>query len=305
MKRLKLHCFLKRSNSSQSSCVRFFFVRFFSLSKNSFYPLPTFLYNKINDSKITVKLLFFVIALLTGCTSSDKPYVERPLEEIYKQAEGSMKRQNFEKAAEEFDEVERQYPYSSCAAKSQIFSAYCSFKAQKFPRAIGTLDSFITLHPTSSFLSYAYYLRALCYYTDLFPVRRDPEHAELALQAFQEVIQRFPLTPYSQDAYFKKDFLLEHLASHDMDVGKRYLQEKNFIAAIICFGNFIQRFPRSILMPEVLYRLVECHLCLGLVKGAEETIKLLLHNFPQEKWTVMASQLLSSQNLMQKNSKKK
>ena len=237
--------------------------------------------------------ILLVIALLSACTNQDNLYVEQPLKEIYSKANDAMTKENYEKAADLFDEVERQYPYSECASKAQLLSAYCAFKAQKFERAIASLDTFISLHPASPSIGYAYYLRALCYYTNLYPVLRDNENAYLASQALQEVIRRFPMTDYAQDARMKKDFISEHLASQDMSIAKNYLKERYYLAALKHFGDMVDKWPCSCLQPEVLYRIVECQYALGLQTGAQKTLRMLSHNFPKTEWESMAKALLS------------
>ena len=238
--------------------------------------------------------LILVGAILSGCASQDAPYVERPLKEIYLQANRAMTQESYEKAADLFDEVERQYPYSEHAGKSQLLSSYCAFKAQKFERAIATLDTFISLHPASPSIGYAYYLRGLCYYTNIYSVLRDNENAYLALQALDEVMRRFPMTDYAQDAKMKKDFISEHIASQDMCIAKFYLKECQYIAALKRFGDMVRKWPCSCLQPEVLYRIVECQYALGLWTGAQKTLSMLAHNFPKSEWVQMAKTVLNS-----------
>lgn len=230
---------------------------------------------------------------LIGCSSTEIAYNERPFEEIYKSATSLLDKESYEKAANEFDEIERQHPYATCAPKAQLMSAYCAFKAQKFERAISTLDIFISLHPSSQFIAYAYYLRAFCYYTQMVSAHRDKENAELALQAFDEVARRFSSTDYAQEAKLKIDFLKEHLASQEIYIGKNYLQEKQYIAALKRLTNLVKDYPTSILMPEALYRTIECQVALDLSLGAKKTLVMLQHNFPKDRWTVKACELFN------------
>ena len=68
-----------------------------------------------------------VTALLAGC-STNRPdtavaYVERPAESIYADAFRSMDRNQYDVAAAQFDEVERQHPYSEWARRSMLMAA--------------------------------------------------------------------------------------------------------------------------------------------------------------------------------------
>jgi outer membrane protein assembly factor BamD len=229
--------------------------------------------------------------LLSGCGTDDKPFVARPLKDLYCDARKLMSQEHFEDAAEAFNEVERQHPYSEWASKAQIMSAYCSFKAQNFEKAIAVLEVFIALHPGSQLAPYAYYLKGLCYYYQIYNLQRDGENAQLSSQAFQEIIDRFPETDYAEDARFKIDFAQEHLASQEMLRGFFYLQRESYFAALRHFSNMISQFPRSFLMPEALYRTAEAQAALNLPQAVCKTKMMLEHNFPQNPWTKMAAAL--------------
>lgn len=232
------------------------------------------------------------MALLPGCGSQSPVYTTKPAKDLYKIAMQYMAKKQYEKAADAFDEVDRQHPYSDCASKAQLLSGFCAYKAEKFPRAIATLDVFIDLHPASPSIAYAYYLRAMSYYTDLLGLTKDKETAQLALEAFKEILRRFPTSVYAHDAKIKQDFMCEHLASHDMLVAKQYLFDKRYVAAWIRFGSLIEDWPRSILMPEVLYRVIECQVALGMASCSDKTLCMLTYNFPKNPWTLRARALI-------------
>ena len=60
------------------------------------------------------------------------PYEERSLNIIYNSALIKLKNRDFEEAVYEFDEVERQHPYSVWARKSILMSSYASYKNRDF-----------------------------------------------------------------------------------------------------------------------------------------------------------------------------
>lgn len=237
-----------------------------------------------------VVLCFGII--LSGCSSKNPIYVESPLKEQYQKAKDLMAKKSYENAANAFDEVERQHPYADCTSQAQLLSAYCAFKAEKFPRAISTLDVFIELHPGSASIPYAYYLRALSYYKDMPGLTKDKQIAESALEAFKEVLRRFPTSEYAHDAKVKKEFISEHLACQDMFVAKGYLFDSRYVAAWIHFSRLMDRWPQSVLMPEVLYRLTEAQVALGMIPASVKTLAMLQYNFPKNVWTDRACALV-------------
>ncbi|GIS23791.1 MAG: hypothetical protein CM15mP124_2710 [Alphaproteobacteria bacterium] len=79
--------------------------------------LSNFLYIKY-FSKIGLALSLFL--LLLSCASNKKTetkYIERSLHQIYGSALDSLLSSDYEKASLEFEEVERQHPYSEWAKK--------------------------------------------------------------------------------------------------------------------------------------------------------------------------------------------
>ncbi|PPE02986.1 Outer membrane protein assembly factor BamD precursor [Holospora curviuscula] len=238
--------------------------------------------------------LTITIMYLSGCGDSERIYEQKPLTTLYKKAMEEFKKEDFKEASSNFDEVERQYPYSSWAPHSQLMSAYSAFKAQQFPKAIATLETFLALHPASPSAVYAHYLRSLCYYTDMLSPERDSENSVLALQGFQEICQRFPYSDYARDAEIKIDFIQEHLASKEMLIIRAYMKRREFISAFQRLSLFVKDYPKSVLIPEALYRLIECHVVLGFPGLTYKTFVLLRHNFPKEIWTSMAESLLVS-----------
>jgi outer membrane protein assembly factor BamD len=103
-------------------------------------------------------LWFALGAALLGaaCSSTDEDnYVERPVEQIYNSAVDSLTQERYVAAAKEFDEVDRQHPYSVWATKAQLMSAYANYQNNKYDDAIVGLDRFIQLHPSNRDVAYA------------------------------------------------------------------------------------------------------------------------------------------------------
>ena len=153
----------------------------------------------------------------------DAQYVERPVEQIYNDAWKQIEGSDWQAAAKQFDEVERQHPYSVWARRAMLMSAFCYYQANKYTDAISTADQYIQLHPGSHEVAYAFYLKAMSLYEQITDIGRDQSNTEQALTALQDVVQRFPNTEYARDASLKVDLTLDHLAGKEMAVGRYYL----------------------------------------------------------------------------------
>jgi outer membrane protein assembly factor BamD len=221
---------------------------------------------------------------IAACSSKKDNYVERPVEQIYNHAVDLLLDKKYIDAAKEFDEVERQHPYSVWATKSQLMAAYSQYQASKYDDAIITLDRFIQLNPSNRDVAYAYYMKALCYYEQITDVQRDAKMTEQAMKGFEEVINRFPNSIYGRDARLKLDLTHDHLAGKEMEVGRFYLQRGDYLAALNRFKAVVDKYQTTSHVPEALERMVECYLAMGLKDEAQRTAAVLGYNYPGSLW---------------------
>lgn len=235
---------------------------------------------------------------LSACSGDDEPeYVERPPEELYNRAQDAMQGGSYKAAANLFDEVERQHPYSTWATQAQLMAAYAYYQENAYDDAVIALDRFINLHPSHRNVAYAYYLKALCYYEQISDVRRDQKNTQLALDALVEVVRRFPNTDYARDASLKIDLTRDHLAGKEMEIGRYYENQGQYLAAINRFRRVVERYQTTTHVPEALLRLTECYLALGVKDEAQAAAAVLGYNFPGSEWYQDSYALLTGQNL--------
>ena len=234
---------------------------------------------------------------LVGCSSDEKPYQERPVEELYNVAMDRLVAGAPRDAAEAFDEVERQHPYSVWARKSQVMAAYSHYLSNQYDEAILAAERFLQLHPGNRDAPYASYLIAVCYYEQIADVGRDQKITRQALQALQTVIDRFPGSEYARDARLKIDLTRDHLAGKEMEIGRYYLEQHNFAGAINRFGKVIEDFQTTTHVPEALYRLTEAYLALGIAEEAQATAAVLGYNYPGSEWYADGYALLKGRDL--------
>lgn len=228
---------------------------------------------------------FLGLALFfSGCQKKNDGYVERPVGLLYKEAMDAMVENKFKNAVKSFDEVERQHPYSPWAARAMLMSAYANFQLREHEQAIGTLESFIQLHPGHEDIAYAYYMVALNYYDRISPIGNDQSSTEKAERALNEVLHRYPETPYGKDAKTKLILVRDHLAGKQLDIGRYYLKSSAPLSAIPRFKRVVDKYQETQAIEEALYRLTECYLILGLKEEAKATAAVLGANYATSSW---------------------
>jgi len=239
----------------------------------------------------------FIAAACAGDRRERLAYIERPAELIYSEGFNQFERQRYDVAAQLFDEVERQHPYSSWASKAQLMAAFAHYQNNKYDEAINALDRFIQLHPSNRDVGYAYYLKSLSYYEQISDVGRDQKMTELALESLDEVVRRFPESRYARDASLKIDLARDHLAGKQMEIGRFYQNRGEYLGAINRYRVVIQNYQTTTHVPEALHRLVECYVALGVAQEAQATASVLGHNFPGSDWYIDSYALLTGENL--------
>ena len=150
--------------------------------------------------RFSVSMLLALGVAACGGVSIEGQYIERPVEEIYNSAHEELALGNFILATQEFDEVERQHPYSLWARRAMVMSAYTYYLQNKYDEAIATARRFLALYPGNKQAPYAYYLIAMSQYERISDVSRDQQTTELAMIALQEVVRRYPDSDYARDA---------------------------------------------------------------------------------------------------------
>lgn len=226
----------------------------------------------------------FAVLLLSACGTDEAVYQERPVEDIYNSAMDQLLGGQPGLAARDFDEVERQHPYSVWARKAQLMSAYANYLDNDYDEAIFAAQRFLQLHPGNRDAPYAYYLIGVSFYEQISDVGRDQKITEQALEALQEVVDRYPETEYARDARLKIDLTRDHLAGKEMEIGRYYLKRGQYGAALGRFQYVITNYQTTTHVPEALHRLTESYLSLGISDEAQTAAAVLGHNFPGSPW---------------------
>ena len=238
-------------------------------------------------------------ALLVGCSSGDDEaaFADRSVDDLYNAAQDLMDDGRYRLAAEAFEEVDRQHPYSQWATRAQIMSSFAYYMANEYDEAVAAANRYIELHPGNEDVPYAYYLIGMCYYEQISDVGRDQEMTQEALDAFRELVQRYPQSDYARDAVLKIDLARDHLAGKEMEIGRYYLDRREYVAAINRFRNVVETYQTTSHVPEALHRLTESYLALGVREEAQNTAAVLGYNFPGNVWYERSYALLEEQDL--------
>ena len=220
-------------------------------------------------------------------------------EQIFTRGEYELSQSRSDDAAWYFSEVERLYPYSDWAKRALIMQAFfVPFRPGNYEEKPCVRANAISIfYPTDEDAAYAQYLLALSYYDQIDEVGRDQGLTFQALQALRTVIEVYPDSEYATSAVLKFDLAFDHLAGKEMEIGRYYLRQDHYIAAISRFRVVVEDFQTTSHTAEALYRLVEAYLSLGLLDEAQSAGAILGYNYQSTEWYDDAYKLLTSRGL--------
>jgi len=216
---------------------------------------------------------------------------------LYNEGMDNMAKGRYPQAIHDFQELGRQYPYSGWATRGDIMTAYAQLKNEQYDESLVTIDRFIKMHPGYQNLDYMYYLKGLNYYYQMTDVGRDQSNTEMAMDAFQEVVSRYPQSIYARDAKLKITLCRDHLAGKEMNVGRYYEQQKQYLSAINRFRTVVTKYQTTSQTPEALYRLTETYIAIGVTDEAVRAAAILGYNYPSSPWYAKAYALLTKKKL--------
>jgi outer membrane protein assembly factor BamD len=242
-------------------------------------------------------------ALLSACSSEKDidlaTYVEQtePADVLYNQGLANLEQGHLKEAGKKFEAVDRQHPYSEQARKSMVMSAFAQYRQGNYDDAINAAKRYVTLYPTNPDAAYAQYIIGLCYYRQIRDVTQDQKEARRTIEAMDELVQRWPESEYVDDAKAKIRYARDQLAGKEMQIGRYYLERREYIAAIKRFRNVVENYSNTRQVEEALSRLTESYYAMGLADEAQTAAAVLGNNYPDSPWYKDAYALLQSGGL--------
>ena len=234
-------------------------------------------------------VIVLLIAVLAGCAS--KPNRQEQSErEIYETAQGYLNSKNFSLAVQNLQLLESRYPFGPYAEQAQLEIIYAYYRGGDNEAAVTAADRFIRLHPRHEKVDYAYYMRGLANYTEgegilerFIPTdmtQRDPGSAIQSFEDFRMLLQRFPNSPYADDARARMVNLRNRLARYEINVANYYFKRKAYLAAANRGRYVIENLPQTPAVPDALAVMVQAYLLLGMDDLAEQSLTVLRKNYP-------------------------
>jgi len=236
-------------------------------------------------------LILFIFLILLSCSSKEQnteALVEQDLEkqmiELYSKGFEELEEGENVLAARKFNEAEIIFPQSKWAPQSILMAAYSYYEINYFEDAIYEIDRFILNYPNHENISYARFLKAICFFESVVDEKKDLKPILNAKREFNYIIENYPNTDFALDSKYKLDLIQNILAAKEMYIGRYYLERKKWISSINRFKKVVSDYETTIYTPEALHRLVEIYYTLGLLDESKKYASVLGYNYLSDTW---------------------
>jgi outer membrane protein assembly factor BamD len=229
-------------------------------------------------------------AALAACSTTKDETADWSTERIYSEAKEEAASGNYEKAAKLYERLEGRAAGNILSQQAQLERAYLMYKTGDKTQALSILERFIKLNPTSPALDYALYLQGLTNFNDNLGVlgsftgqdlsERDQQASRDAYQSFKQLVERFPQSPYTEDARTRMAYIVNALADYEVHVARYYFRRGAYVAAANRAQQAVTEFQQSPATEEALFIMVQSYERLGLFELRDDADRVLNRNYP-------------------------
>ncbi|HCN17342.1 MULTISPECIES: outer membrane protein assembly factor BamD [Psychrobacter] len=227
---------------------------------------------------------------LTGGADVDAvETAEKSEQGYYNDAIAQIDKGRYTQAIEDLTNLRTFYPTGQYAEQALLDIMYAQYESGKYEMAAASAEQFINLYPSNPQVSYAYYVRGVANMQGsseglklfkLNQAERDTAYLRIAFANFQELINKYPNSPYTPDAAQRMTFIYNQFAESEMSAANWYIEREAYVAAVNRAKWVFQYYPLSESIPEAIAVLAYSHDKLGLTDLANEYKTLLQINYP-------------------------
>lgn len=248
--------------------------------------------NLISKSGLTVLFFTILLLVLSGCALEEDETVDWSAEKFYNEAKSDLDSGNYFEAIKLYETLESRYPFGKYATQAQLDVAYAYHLFDEPESALASADRFIRLHPRHNGVDYAYYLKGLINFKrggtvlDSIQTRDlseyDQSHLVASFDDFSLLLKLFPNSKYANDARDRMVFLRNKMAEAELKAAEYYFSRDAWVAAANRTRNILQTYQGSDSIKRALQIQYLSYTKLNLDKFAEDTRRVLIHNFGEK-----------------------
>ncbi len=242
--------------------------------------------------QIALKLAAILVLLLVaaGCASTAPPV--KSAAEYYKEGEELYASRQYEDAIAMWKKVKERYSSPELSAMAELKIADAHYDNSSYIEAAAAYEEFRKLHPVHPQAAYALYRQGLCNYLQIGTIDTDQTPVKNSVALFETFLKQYPATEYAPEVRDKLEVCRIKLVQYEIYVGRFYLREEKYQAAINRFEDVLKRYPASPAHDETLLYLGEAYLRSGDRNKGRELYNQLFSKFPSSSSVEKAKRIM-------------
>lgn len=202
---------------------------------------------------IVLLAAFALGAAACSGTANTRPDAKSDAAALYQAGHAAMQQEDYRGAARQFLRLESLYPGDPNTQQGQVEMIYAYYKQNDVASVLMTSERLIRESPGHPNLDYVYYLRGLAMFNqaqealarELVEVRPRPPTADLALEYFGDLVDRYPQSKYAEDARARMLHLHNTLAAFEVATAKIYINRGDYVNAGLHARAALENYPDS------------------------------------------------------------
>ena len=271
----------------------------------SFFPVRTSTSSstQLHDRASRLHKLLVIVclaAVVSACGGNkkkggiDENLAQQQLQELYSKGKDALDKGSYGFAIDYYRALEANYPYGELTEQAKLDMIFAFDKTNQIEEAVKAADNFIKLYPTHKNVDYAYYMKGVASFEKKTgkldkmikggaKTIRDPKPYRDSLNAFNELLKRYPYSIYAKDAEQRIVFIRNALAQRELTVAQFYFDNETYVAAVNRCKTIIYKYETSPAVEGALALMEKAYIEMGLNELAVSTRKVLNNNFPANK----------------------
>ena len=232
---------------------------------------------KIFRKIIRLKIVLLVLLLplvFSGCSYfnffNKQEVAKSSPEGLYSRASAEYKDGHYKKAQESFLRLKEEYPLHELAILAEVGIADSLYSDKEYAEAENAYSDFVSLHPTNENVPYALYQLGMCHYNEIGDIDRDQTETIKAKKEWEKLVARYPESKFSSMAEKLIRECKQKLAEQEFYVGRYYLRQKKYQAALSRFEKVARDYANVGLDYKIEYYINETKIKIA----EEEKLKL-------------------------------
>jgi len=219
-----------------------------------------------------------------------RPQALLPAADLYAQGEKDLDKSRYAEARISFKKIVERHPQSSYAPRARFLIGESYYRESEWDKAIKEFEGFLSFYPRHQIADLVQFRLAMSYYDQVKPVEQDQVITAKAMEAFKTLVREYPESRYAADALAKIDICRGRLAQKELFTASYYLNLGNTTAARQRLEMVIKNYPRTLVIPEALYRLGEVYASEGRTQDSQEAFRRVATEYAYTEWGRRAAQ---------------